>query len=83
MGSLVLKTAVLGVGFSWISLDSLVRIQPFQWVTMALRGKLFLGAFPGGWKRDKGRVWFWGSEALEISSGKHSRYSDFQQGNAV
>jgi hypothetical protein len=36
-GCLALKTAVLGVGFSWISLDSLVRIETFQWITRGLR----------------------------------------------
>jgi hypothetical protein len=30
------------VGFPWISLDSLVRIEPFQWVTRLFRKKKIL-----------------------------------------
>jgi hypothetical protein len=29
------------IGFSWISLDSLVRIETFQWVTREKRAKVF------------------------------------------
>jgi hypothetical protein len=36
------------VGFIWISLDSLVRIETFQWVTREFRRKNFLLAFPHG-----------------------------------
>jgi hypothetical protein len=31
------KTLVLRVGKAWISLDSLVRIEPFQWVMLDFR----------------------------------------------
>jgi hypothetical protein len=37
------------VGFPWISLDSLVRIETYQWVTRDNRAKVFLDAFvPAG-----------------------------------
>jgi hypothetical protein len=36
------KPSILGVGFVWISLDSLVRIMTFQWVTRIKRAKLFI-----------------------------------------
>ena len=36
-----------GVGKAWISLDSLVRIEPFQWVTRDFRKKNFRGPFSG------------------------------------
>jgi hypothetical protein len=35
----------VSVGFPWISLDSLVRIETFQWVTRPEAGKLFSRAF--------------------------------------
>ena len=35
----------MSVGFPWISLDSLVRIETFQWVTRLEAGKLFSRAF--------------------------------------
>jgi hypothetical protein len=34
-----------GLDFIWISLDSLVRIEPFQWVTWETRREFFLEAF--------------------------------------
>jgi hypothetical protein len=33
------------VGKAWISLDSLVRIETFQWVTLDFRGKKFRAPF--------------------------------------
>jgi hypothetical protein len=36
------------VGFIWISLDSLVRIETFQWVTREFRRKNFLFTFLRG-----------------------------------
>ena len=41
------KPPILRVGFPWISLDSLVRIETFQWVTRDYRRKIFRGAFLG------------------------------------
>jgi hypothetical protein len=44
-GRLRTKPPVLGVGLSWISLDSLVRIETFQWVTRDLSRFFFRYAF--------------------------------------
>jgi hypothetical protein len=41
----------MGVGFPWISLDSLARIETYQWVTPHKRAKLFLGALSPGIRR--------------------------------
>jgi hypothetical protein len=38
------KPQLLNVGFPWISLDSLVRNEPYQWVTRDFRWRIFLGA---------------------------------------
>jgi len=35
------KPRLMTVGFPWISLDSLVRIEPYQWVTRDFRWKIF------------------------------------------
>jgi hypothetical protein len=35
------KTPILRVGIPWISLDSLVRIETFQWVTRIKSGRFF------------------------------------------
>jgi hypothetical protein len=40
------KTPILSLGFVWISLDSLVRKETYQWVTRKNRGKNFLVASP-------------------------------------
>jgi hypothetical protein len=37
----------MAIGFAWISLDSLVRIESFQWVARDFPGRIFLGPFPG------------------------------------
>jgi hypothetical protein len=48
------RPPLMSIGLSWISLDSLVRIETFQWVTRPEAGKLFSRAFcwrceaPGG-----------------------------------
>jgi DNA-binding transcriptional LysR family regulator len=39
------KAPLTRVGFPWISLDSLVRSETYQWVTRKKRRKFFLGAF--------------------------------------
>ena len=43
---LVRKSSFRGVGFPWISLDSLVRNETYQWVTRDFRQKIFRRAFP-------------------------------------
>jgi hypothetical protein len=40
------KPSSTRVGFIWISLDSLVRIETFQWVAREFRRKNFPLAFP-------------------------------------
>jgi hypothetical protein len=54
-----MKTPIYGVGFPWISLDSLVRIKTYQWVTRDKSEKVFrigfsvmsaaTGQGPGSW----------------------------------
>jgi hypothetical protein len=39
------KSQIRTVGLSWISLDSLVRIEPFQWVARIFRKKKILAPF--------------------------------------
>jgi hypothetical protein len=36
----------MAIGFSWISLDSLVRIENYQWLTRGFRENFFLRALP-------------------------------------
>ena len=67
------------IGFSWISLDSLVRIETFQWVTRQKRAKVFSVA-PLGVERagdgDRSRAY---AEAQNCSRGKLSLVSDSTQ----
>jgi hypothetical protein len=42
------KPPIMRVGFPWISLDSLVRVETYQWVTRHKRAKVFLGASAPG-----------------------------------
>jgi hypothetical protein len=44
-GRFAAKAQLMRVGFSWVSLDSLVRIETYQWVTRLEAGKTFF--FPG------------------------------------
>jgi hypothetical protein len=39
------KPLLMSLGLSWISLDSFVRIETFQWVTRLEAGKIFSRAF--------------------------------------
>jgi hypothetical protein len=39
------KPPFIAIGFSWISLDSLVRIETYQWVMRDFRDKKFSLAF--------------------------------------
>jgi hypothetical protein len=52
-GRFVAKTPLMTVGFPWISLDSLVRIETFQWVARLLAGRIFLPPCPQG-----GQGWY-------------------------
>jgi hypothetical protein len=66
------------VGLSWISLDSLVRIEIFQWVTRLEAGKTFRALFrirsAGLGARGRGHA-----EAQDCSWGKLNLFSDFLQ----
>ena len=41
------RPPLMRVGFPWISLDCLVRIETYQWVTRFLAGRIFRALFPG------------------------------------
>jgi hypothetical protein len=70
------------VGIPWISLDSLVRIETFQWVTRVFRRKNFLTASsPEAANRWNERLRFGHAEAQDCSSGKPNLISDFLQEN--
>ena len=45
---LLRRPPLMSVGFPWISLDSLVRIETFQWVTRILARRIFPRAFSAG-----------------------------------
>jgi hypothetical protein len=49
------KAQIRTVGLSWISLDSLVRIEPFQWVARIFRKKKILAPFSAPGALDGGR----------------------------
>jgi hypothetical protein len=49
------KTQIKTVGLSWISLDSLVRIEPFQWVALDFRKKKILAPFSAPGALDGGQ----------------------------
>jgi hypothetical protein len=78
------KGPILGVGFPWISLDSLVRIETFQWVTRIFAERKFLAPFPPGERRGGteacGRSH---SEAQACSWGKLNPVSVFLQAVVV
>jgi hypothetical protein len=44
-GGLAAKAPLLGIGFVWISLDSLVRIETFQWDARDKSRKVFYAPF--------------------------------------
>jgi hypothetical protein len=53
-GGFALKTPIEGVGFVRISLDSLVRIETFQWVKRKNSERFFFTVFPSAFAA---RVW--------------------------
>ena len=74
------KPPLMAVGFSWISLYSLIRIEIFQWVRRLEAGKSFSRTFalaleaPQREARGRGHA-----EAPDCSWGKLNRISDFLQ----
>ena len=53
-GRFAAKTAAHEGWISWISLDSLVQIETYQWVTRFLAGRIFRALFPGVERRRNG-----------------------------
>ena len=81
-GCFAVKIPEKGVGFPWISLDSLVRIETYQWVTRDKRCKIFSCPFcPFGIRstgKEAGRRRGY-AEAQKCSSSKLNLDSDFLQ----
>jgi hypothetical protein len=69
----------MSVGLSWISLDSLVRVQTFQWVTRLEAGKIFSRAFSLAFEAPERELAFWRAEGQDCSRGKLNQISDFLQ----
>jgi hypothetical protein len=65
------------VGFPWISLDSLVRNETYQWVTWKSRRKNFLLAFPLVRASANGALQSWHTKAPDWSWGEFNPASDF------
>jgi hypothetical protein len=74
------KPPIMWVGLSWISLDSLVRIETFQWVTWHKARKFFpralcpMGRRAGTAARGRGHA-----EAQDCPWGKLNLITDFLQ----
>src|ERR1700679_2477543 len=72
------------VGFPWISLDSLVRIETFQWVTRHKAHKLFNSRFlPGVRSATTGARGRGHAEGQDCSRGKLNLVSVFLQKSVV
>jgi hypothetical protein len=71
------------LGFSWISLDSLVRIETYQWVTRDFRWRKFRARFArwGGAPERAPASLTCGSAGL--SMGNFTQVSDFLQQIAI
>jgi hypothetical protein len=69
----------MSVGLSWISLDSLVRIKTYQWVTRHQASKSFSRRFFRGIEAREGEHAVLGVEAQKYSWGKLNSISDFLQ----
>jgi hypothetical protein len=83
-GCFALKARPTWVGLSWISLDSLVRIETYQWVTRHKVGKYLSLAFPltsGG--AGTGACGRGHAEAQDWSWAKHTLVSDCLQTTIV
>lgn len=77
------KPPPMRVGFIWISLDSLVRIETFQWVTREFHHKNFSLAFPHGSPRAiESRRSLRGGRAKRFHEASY-RVSDFLQSIAA
>jgi hypothetical protein len=68
-----------GVGFPWISLDSLVRIETYQWVTRDKSRRIFPPAFVVAKDPLKRQPTIFQAEGTDCSWGKLNLISDFLQ----
>src|SRR5579872_6923329 len=74
------RPPLMSLGSSWISLDSLVRIETFQWVMRIFAGRNFSRAFRWRGAEPRGRPSLRRyAEAQDCTWGKLSRISDFPQ----
>jgi hypothetical protein len=80
-GRFAAKTpAKMSVGLSWNSLDSLVRIETFQWVTRLEAGKIFSRAFSLALRgAGTGAQWSRPCGSAGLFMGKLNSFSDFLQ----
>jgi len=74
------RARIMRVGFPWISLDSLVRIVTFQWVTRIFRRQKFSRGLPpgAGARNRRPRPWAYG-RAEFAHEAKFNLASDFLQ----
>jgi hypothetical protein len=73
------KAPLLSLGFAWISLDSLVRIETFQGVTRLVAGKIFLASCSAGKTHRNGSCGRGHAETQDCSWGKLNLISNFLQ----
>jgi hypothetical protein len=79
LGHFAAKPLFTAVRFVWISLDSLVRIETYQWVTRQKPSKSFARRFFRGEGRRNGTLLSRPCAAQDCSSGKLTSVSDFPQ----
>jgi hypothetical protein len=75
----VAKPQILRVGFAWISLDSLVRIETFQWLTRINARRIFPPAFIVTKEPSKRLAMIWHTKGTDCTWGKPTSISDFLQ----
>jgi hypothetical protein len=80
---LAAKPTVTGIGFPWISLDSLVRIETYQWVTRIKAEKFFPTAFVAAKEPSRRLTRDLAREREDCSWRKLNSVSDFLQDIAV
>jgi hypothetical protein len=73
------KPSFMKVGLSWISLDSLVRIETYQWVMRDKSRKIFPGSLSGVRSSGSDARGRGDMEGQGWSSGKFGLVSDFLQ----
>jgi hypothetical protein len=73
------KSSFMKVGFPWISLDSLVRIETYQWVMRDKSRKIFPGSLSGVQSSGSDARGRGDREGQGWSSGKFNLVSDFLQ----